>query len=134
MNLLASRPRVLLVDDHDEILVAIQRILAPTCDIVGAITYGVLAIKTASTLQPDVIMLDVNMPDINGLDLCRELVDTLPGIRVVILTTLTEEEVEQEAYRRGASAFVRKRDMAERLPLVIRHLVKHAPPVTPARD
>ena len=122
-----SRPRVLLVDDHPEILVAVHRILTPTNEIVGAITVGLRVMQAASTLRPDVIVLDLNMPDISGLDLCRELVACLPLVRVVILTTISDDEVEREAYRRGAAAFVRKIEMTERLPSTIRQLFANEP-------
>ena len=128
-----GRPRVLLVDDHKEILVAVQRLLKPTCEIVGAIANPLLAIETVLTLRPDVVVLDLNMPEVNGFALCRQIVESVPAVRVVILTGLprdetTDDEIEREAYCRGASACVRKLDMAERLPATIRLLFDDEPP------
>jgi two-component system, NarL family, nitrate/nitrite response regulator NarL len=88
---------------------------------------GLRVMEAASTLRPDVIVLDLNMPDISGLDLCRDLVESLPAIRIVILTTISDDEVEREAYRRGAAAFVRKIEMTERLPSTIRQLFANEP-------
>ena len=118
------------MDDHREILVAVQRILTSTCEIVGAITNPLLAIESASSLRPDVIVLDLNMPEVNGLDGCRELVELVADVRVVILTAMTDEEIEREAYRGGVSAFVRKFDLAERLPSTICQLFEDEPLVT----
>jgi two-component system, NarL family, response regulator DevR len=123
----SNRPRVLLVDDHSEILVAVHRLLKSTCEVVGSLTNPLLAIETASTLRPDVIVLDLNMPDVSGLDLCREIVKSVRGVRVVILTAMIDDEIEREAYRRGASAFVGKSDMALRLPSAIRELSEGEP-------
>ena len=125
-----QRPRVLLVDDHREILVAVQRLLTPTCEIVGAVDCGRLAIETASVLRPDVVVLDLNMPQVSGLDVCRDLVRCLPAVRVVILTAMADEWTEAEAYRLGASAFVRKIEMAERLPSIIQQLFEDETPST----
>jgi DNA-binding NarL/FixJ family response regulator len=109
------RPRVLLVDDHREILIAVVRLLKATCDIVGEVTSGLRVIDSAKRLRPDIVVLDLNLPDANGFDVCRELMATVPGVRVVILTALTDPETEEETHRRGASAFVSKWQMADQL-------------------
>src|SRR5262245_35761016 len=123
------RPRVLLVDDHQEILVAVVRLLTGSCDIVGEISSGLVVIESAKTLRPDVVVLDLNLPDASGFDLCQELVGTVSGIRVVILTALSEPEIEQEAYRRGAVAFVGKWTMADQLQPTIQRIWQGDRPV-----
>ena len=112
---LTHRPRVLLVDDHPAMLVAVVRLLKADCDIVGALTSGQAVLERARQLRPDVVVLDVNLGDASGLDVCPALVSAIPGVRVVILTALADPEIEQEAFRRGAAAFVSKWQMAEQL-------------------
>lgn len=123
------RPRVLLVDDHKEILVAVAQLLTTTCDVVGEVADGSLVIETAVRVRPDIIVLDVNLPGRNGLDLCQELVGISPPVRVVILTALTAPEIEREAYRRGAFACVSKWQMADQLVQVIQRAWDDAPPI-----
>jgi DNA-binding NarL/FixJ family response regulator len=111
----ALRPRVLLIDDHPEILAAAARLLQPACIVVGEFTSGRLAIDGAKRIQPDVVVLDLNLPDASGFELCAELLEAVPGVRVVITTALTDRKIEDEAFRRGASAFVVKWQMADHL-------------------
>jgi DNA-binding NarL/FixJ family response regulator len=120
------RPRVMLVDDHRAILTAVGRLLGATCDIVDQIDQGVLAVAAAARVKPDLVVLDVSMPDVSGLDLCRQLLDAVPTTRIVILTGLNDGDIEQEAYARGASAFVTKVNMGERLVATVQRVFVEA--------
>ena len=123
------RPRVLLVDDHREILAAVVRLLKASCDIVAEITTGLPVIDSAKKLQPNVVVLDLNLPDASGFDLCSELLEAVPAARVVIMTALTDPEIEQEAFRRGASAFVGKWQMADKLLPTIQRICGDGQPI-----
>jgi DNA-binding NarL/FixJ family response regulator len=114
-----TRPRVLLADDHAGILTALETMLEPSCEIVASVTDGVAAVEAAARLQPDVAVLDIAMPRMNGLDACLRIQETFPQIKILILTANDDPEVKQEAFRVGASAFVLKRLMAEELPQAI---------------
>jgi DNA-binding NarL/FixJ family response regulator len=110
-----SRPRVLLADDHVDVLSAVQRMLEPSCEIVGCVTSGSAALEEAKRLQPDVVVLDVAMPQLNGLDVCRQIKAAMPEIRIVVLTASNDPEIRKMAFNVGASGFVIKHYMANEL-------------------
>ena len=97
------RPRVLL-DDHPEVLTALQRLLAPSCDVVGHVSDGPALLEAAKRLQPDVIVMDVRMPGSTGLETCRQVIEAVPRTKVVVLTA-----ADDSAFRRGHSSSVLRR-------------------------
>ena len=109
------RPRVLLADDHAEILAALRRMLVPYCDVVGQVRNGRTLLEAAGTLQPDVIVVDVNMPGVSGLEACRAIKQATPSIRVVMLTASDDAALRRRAFELGASAFVVKYQIADEL-------------------
>lgn len=115
-----TRPRVLLADDHAGILAALQRMLEPSCDIVGRVTDGAAALEAATRLKPDVVVLDLTLPEMNGLDACRQIKNVVPQTRVVVLTATDDAEIEKKAISVGASAFVLKYSLPDSLLKAIR--------------
>jgi DNA-binding NarL/FixJ family response regulator len=109
------RPRVLLADDHAMLLAAFQKLLAPTCEVVGTVTDGRALLEAAPRLTPDVIVLDISMPRLNGMDACRQLQPQLPKTRWVFLTVSEDPDLAVEAFRLGASAFLLKSSAASEL-------------------
>ena len=109
------RPRVLLADDHAEILAALRRMLVPYFDVVGQVRNGRTLLEAAGTLQPDVIVVDVNMPGVSGLEACRAIKQATPSIRVVMLTASDDAALRRRAFELGASAFVVKYQIADEL-------------------
>ncbi len=91
------------------------RLLIGASEIVGELTTGVPVIETSMTLRPDVLVLDLNLPDPSGFAACQEFVGTTPGVRVIILTALNDPKIEREAYRRGVSGFAGKWQMGVQL-------------------
>ena len=71
--MLSTRPRVLLADDYPDMVKAVSRLLALDCEIVGTVADGGALVETAQRLQPDVIVLDVNLPNVHSLEACREI-------------------------------------------------------------
>jgi DNA-binding NarL/FixJ family response regulator len=110
-----ARPRVLLADDHGGMLKALQRFLASTCEVVGKVSSGAAALEAAMMLKPDVVVLDIAMPGIDGLEACRQIKDAIPQVGVVILTGSLDDDMKQRAFDVGASAFVTKRRIADEL-------------------
>ena len=103
-----SRPRVLIADDHAEVVKAVSRLLAIECDVVGAVGDGSALLEAAQRLDPDVIVLDLNLPKVNGLDACRQITRRHPATKVVVFTAMNDPELKQRSFAAGAGAFVFK--------------------------
>src|SRR5262245_60536312 len=80
------RPRVLLADDHRLLREAFVKLLEPTCDVVGTVGDGRALLAAAPELRPDIVVLDVAMPLLNGLDAARQLKRLMPAVKVIFLT------------------------------------------------
>lgn len=107
-----TRPRVLLADDHTLLLHAFRLLLEPRFEVVGAVEDGEALLEAAAALSPDVVVTDVSMPRLDGIDACRLLRERCPGARVVFLTVAEEPEVAAAAFSAGASAFILKSSTA----------------------
>jgi len=126
-----SRPRVLLADDHVMLLDAFEKLLAPEYDVVGCVSDGHALVAAAEKLQPDVVVLDVSMPLLNGLDAGREIKRLLPRIKLVFVTMNEDVDVAAAAWRIGASGYLLKRSAASELQLAIREAVNGRSYLTP---
>jgi DNA-binding NarL/FixJ family response regulator len=118
-----SRPRVLLADDHTLLLEAFQKMLANDCEIVGTVSNGRDLVAAAARLQPDVVLLDIAMPLLNGVDATRQLKRDLPEVRIVVLTMNEDAELAAEAFRAGAAAYLLKRSAGPELLTAIREVM-----------
>jgi DNA-binding NarL/FixJ family response regulator len=103
-----TRPRVLLVDDHPGILKALGRVLSPSCDVVGVIADGREVADAAARLQPVVIVVDLNLPNVNGLDVCRQITENNPRAKVIVISAMADDDTRDEALAAGASGFFQK--------------------------
>jgi len=114
--------RVLLVDDQALVRGGFRMILRPEPDIevVGEAGDGEQAVAAAARLQPDVVLMDVRMPVLDGIEATRRIVARHPGVRVLILTTFDLDEHVYDALEAGASGFVLKDIEPERLPEAVR--------------
>ena len=124
-------PRVLLADDHTLLLGAFEKLLSGECDIVGQVGDGRALIAAAETQRPDVVVLDISMPLLNGLEAGRHLKQRFPDIKLVYLTMNEDADLAAEAFRIGASAYLLKRSAASELPLAIREVVQGRTYITP---
>jgi DNA-binding NarL/FixJ family response regulator len=109
------RPRVLLADDHAMLLAAFKEMLSASCDVVGAVSDGRALLEAAPLLKPDLIVADISMPRLNGIDACRLLQPKMPGVKWVFLTVNEDPDVAREVFRLGASAFLLKNSAASEL-------------------
>ena len=107
MKVRSVRPRVLLADDYPDMVKAVSRLLALDCEIVGSVSDGGALLEAARRLQPDVIVLDVNLPNVDSLEACREITRVNPTTKVVMFTAL-DDSASQAFLEAGASAFVSK--------------------------
>ena len=106
--MLSSRPRVLLADDYPDMVKAVSRLLSLECDIVGTVADGSALLETAQRLQPDVIVLDVHIPNLDSLQACREITRLNPETKVIMFTAMDGLNVSEAYIEAGASAFISK--------------------------
>jgi DNA-binding NarL/FixJ family response regulator len=103
-----SRPRVLVADDHAGVAKAISRLLSLDCDVVGSVADGRDVLDAARRLQPDIVVVDIDLPSVDGLEACRRITQTHPEMKVIVFTATNDPEVRQRSFEVGASAFVFK--------------------------
>jgi DNA-binding NarL/FixJ family response regulator len=126
-----KRPRVLLADDHALLLGAFEKLLAADCDIVGQVSDGRALVAAVDELSPDVVVLDISMPLLNGLEAGRQIKRKARGVKLVFLTMNEDTDLAAEAFRAGASAYVLKRSAASELLTAIREAMQGRSYVTP---
>lgn len=101
--------RVMVADDHPGISTALRQLLVSYhFDVVGSIEDGARVLEEAARLRPDIILLDLNMPNMNGIDSCRELTRLLPRTRTIVVTAEDPVHLRPAALDAGAFAFVEK--------------------------
>jgi DNA-binding NarL/FixJ family response regulator len=125
------RPRVLLADDHRLLREAFAQMLAADCDVVGAVGDGRALLAAAPELRPDIVVLDIAMPLLNGLDAARQLRRAMPEVKVIFLTMSEDPDVAAVAFRIGASGYLLKNSAAAELLQAIREVSQGRSYVTP---
>jgi len=124
--------KVLLADDHLIFLEAMKKLVEPTCRVVGTATNGRGLIVLAEQLRPEVIVTDINMPDLNGLEACERLLKTVPESKIIFLTVNEDADCAEDAIRRGAFGYLLKKSAPAELFKAIQTVVGGRPYVTPA--
>jgi DNA-binding NarL/FixJ family response regulator len=126
-----NRPRVILADDHTLVLDALKNLLEPEFDVVGIFADGLSLIESAPKLNPHVIVLDIGMPTMNGLNAGQRLKQMMPLVKLIYLTMNQDPDMAGEAFRLGASAYLLKNSAASELVRAIREVVRGGFYVTP---
>src|SRR6201981_337962 len=112
--------RILIADDHQLLADACKSLLEPEFSVVGIVTDGRHLADAVAEFKPDIIILDIYMPRLNGLDAGEQVKKKNPGIKLVFLTIALAGDVAAEAFRRGASGFVLKQSAGDELLLAVR--------------
>jgi len=115
-----ARPRVLLADDHPGVVKALSRLLSFDCDVVGTVSDGSEVAEAADNLQPIVVVVDVGLPNVNGLDVCREITRNSPRARVIVMSGMLDHDVTRAARMAGASEVFDKAAMGDQLVVAIK--------------
>ncbi len=117
---------VMLVDDHEIMRDGLREVLqrAGDFEVVGQAGDGAAAVRVAQSLKPDVIIMDVMMPLMNGIDACREITEMLPDTRVLMLTAASEEDAVMEAVAAGATGYLQKYSGKEKLLSTVRDVAQ----------
>lgn len=116
--------RVLIADDHRLVAETCKSMLEAEFEVVGVHTDGRSLVQAALSLKPDIVLLDIGMPQLNGLDAGEQIKAKLPKVKLVFLTMNVAPEVVAEAFRRGASAYVLKQSAAEELLTALRRVLR----------
>lgn len=112
----------MIADDHPQVRSAFERLLRPTCEIVAAVSNGKEAVDAVGRLKPDVAIIDLMMPDLDGLEVCRRLKAVAPLTHVIVVTAFDDTLVQTAAIEAGASAFVPKHAAPGTLAATIRRI------------
>jgi DNA-binding NarL/FixJ family response regulator len=99
---------VLIAEDHAGVAKSVCRVLALDCDVVGSVADGSAVLEAAQRLQPDVIVVDLNLPHVHGLEACRQIMQVNPETIVIVFSAMNDPDVKQRSVEVGASAFVCK--------------------------
>src|SRR5881392_2892498 len=126
-----GKPRVLLADDHVLLLGAFEKLLAGECDIVGQVGDGRALVAAAETLKPHLVVLDISMPLLNGLEAGRQIKQKVRDVKLVFLTMNEDADLAAEAFRAGASAYLLKRSAASELSTALDEVMRGRSYVTP---
>src|SRR5271169_350944 len=121
---MTSRVRILIADDPNIVAELCNRLLDTEFDVVGVVSDGRALVRAAGELKPDVIVLDIAMPVLNGLDAGRQVKEILPAVKLVYLTMNPDADVAAEAFTRGASGYLLKTCAAGELVLAVRTVLR----------
>ena len=125
------KPRVILADDHTLLVEAFEKLLSPECDVVAKVADGRALVAAVQEHHPDVVVLDLAMPLLNGLDAARQIKQMDKSVRLVFVTMNEDPDMAAEAFRAGGSAYLLKRSAGSELLTAIREAMKHRSYVTP---
>jgi DNA-binding NarL/FixJ family response regulator len=129
---MASRSRILIADDHTLIAELCRKLLDMEFDVVGTVSDGHALVRAAHELKPDVVLVDIAMPILNGLDAGKQVKEMLPAVKLVYLTMNPDIEVAAEAFRRGASGYLLKTCAASELVVAVRDVLRGKSYMSPA--
>jgi signal transduction histidine kinase len=104
----AAPRRVVLAEDYDGVLTAMTRLLRPVCDVVGCVSDGAELLDAIERLRAEIVVLDLNMPGVDGLHTCRQIKMAAPDVDVIVCTAADDADIRTGALEAGASAFVSK--------------------------
>jgi DNA-binding NarL/FixJ family response regulator len=123
--------RILLADDHVLVAEGIQKLLEPEYELVGIVADGRSLVAAAAKLQPDIVVVDISLPLLNGLDASQQLRKNNPNLKIIVLTMHSEPNFVTQAFRVGVSGYVLKQSVGSELIQAIREVVKGRTFVSP---
>jgi DNA-binding NarL/FixJ family response regulator len=129
-----TRTRVLIADDHTLVAEAFKRLLEPECEVVGTVADGRALLRLAPQVKPDLVLVDLNMPLLNGLDASEQLKQALPKIKIIVLTMNEDPEIAAETMNKWASGYLLKKSAGSELLKAVREVLRGGKYVTPALE
>jgi DNA-binding NarL/FixJ family response regulator len=128
----SNRPRIMIADDHALMADACTKLLEPEYDVVATVGDGRALLRIATTLRPHLIIMDVGMPLLNGLDAGHQVKQILSSVKLVFLTMNADPALAAEAFRRGASGYLLKTCAASDLIVAVREILQGKSYLSPA--
>lgn len=119
-----SKPRLLLADDHGLILEGLRSLLTTDFDVIGVAENGRELISEVERLQPDLVLLDISMPILNGLEAARQIKARWPVVKILFITQRSEREYIRAAFRLGASGYILKQSIVKEISEAVREIVE----------
>ena len=116
--------RVVIADDHRLVAETCKKTIEPEFQVLDVVTDGRSLVDAAVSLKPDIVLLDIGMPHLNGLDAAEQIKRKLPSVKLVFLTMNQAADIVADAFRRGASAYVLKQSAAEELLTALRKVLR----------
>jgi DNA-binding NarL/FixJ family response regulator len=129
---MTNRSRILIADDHTLVAELCKQLLETEFDVVGTVSDGHALVRAAGELKPDVVVVDVAMPNLNGLDAGQQVKQMLPAVKLIFLTMNPDIEITAEAFRRGANGYLLKTCAASELVLGVRDVLRGKSYLSPA--
>lgn len=129
-----GKARILLADDHTLVAEAIKRLLEPEFEVVGVVADGRSLVREACALKPDVVLVDLNMPMLNGLDASEQLKAAHPGMKIIVLTMNEDAEIAAQTMRTWASGYLLKKSAGSELVKAVREVLRGGKYITPALE
>src|SRR6185295_18371412 len=117
------RPTLLLADDHPMMLTGLRVLLAPVFEVIGTATDGHALLEAVERRRPDLVIADVSMPGLNGIEATRRLQTSAPGVRVLILSIHTDPAYVQAAFAAGACGYLTKSSPPEEIERAVREVL-----------
>jgi RNA polymerase sigma factor (sigma-70 family) len=127
-----KKARVIIADDHSILLAGLRRLVEDTCEVVGTVEDGRALVAAAEQLKPDLIVLDISMPLLNGLDAARQVKKSVPDAKLLFLTMHASPTYATEAFKVGASGYLLKQSAASELPQAIEAVLNGQTYLTPS--
>jgi DNA-binding NarL/FixJ family response regulator len=107
-SVIVQQIRVLIADDHADVLDDIRDLLEADFDVVGAVSDGQQLLKAAELLKPDVIITDISMPELNGIEAARRIIEKYPDSKIILLTMHNDPALIEQGFAAGALGYVLK--------------------------
>lgn len=126
-----KRPRVLMADDHSIVLAGLRKLVEAEGEVVGTVEDGRTLLEEAQRLRPDIILVDISMPLLNGLDAARQLKKMVPESKLIFLTMHATSTYAMEAFKAGASGYLIKRSATSELKQAIQAVMRGQHYLTP---
>lgn len=126
-----TKPRILMADDHSIVLAGLRKLVESEGEVVGTVEDGRSLVAEAEKLRPDIILLDISMPLLNGLDAARQLTKLVPESKLIFLTMHATPTYATEAFKAGASGYLIKRSAATELKQAIQAVMRGQHYMTP---